>query len=68
MRLPSCEKEKKRQNLNFADSPNHTVVNKTTLACTAVCNANTHSEWFIQIDVDQSVTKQAMTASVIVGN
>ena len=67
MWLPSCEKEKKRQNLNFVYSPNHIVVNKTTLACTAVCNANTHSEWFIQINLDQSVTKQAITASVIVG-
>ena len=48
-------------------TPNHTVVNKTTLACTAVFNANIHSEWFIQINLDQSVAKQAITASVIVG-
>ena len=36
------------------------VVNKTTLACTAVCNANTHSEWLIIINLDQSVQKKLL--------
>ena len=67
MRLPSCEKGKKRQNLIFAYTSNYTVVSKTRLECIAVCNANTHSEWLIQINLDQSITKQAITASVIVG-
>ena len=42
--------------------------NKTTLVCTAVYNVNTqcHSKWFIMINLDQSVTKQAITASVTV--
>ena len=49
-------KEKNKQN------------NKTTLVGTAVYNVNTqcHSKWFIMINLDQSVTKQAITASVTV--
>ena len=55
---------KRREKKTKVEFPNHTVVNKTTLACTAVYNANAHSEW---INLDQSVTKQAITASVSVG-
>ena len=36
MWLATCEKEEKRQSLNFDNTPNHTVVSKTTLVCTAV--------------------------------
>ena len=42
----------KGQNLNFVY---HNVVSKTTLVCTAVHNANAHSEWPIMINLDQSV-------------
>ena len=38
------------------------MVNITTLACTAILHANPHSEWFIAINLDQSVTEEA-TAS-----
>ena len=34
---------------------NHNVVSETTLVCTAVYDANTHSEWLIMINLDQSV-------------
>ena len=57
MRLPSCEKE------TFVYTPNHNVVSKTTLVCTAFYDTITHSKWFVQINL----TKQAITASVIVG-
>ena len=58
---------RKGQNLNFVYTPNHNVISKTTLVSAAVYNVNTHSEWFIQINLDQSVTKQAIKATVIVG-
>ena len=48
----------KRTNVTSVYTPNHNVVSKTTPVCTAVCNANTHSEHFILINLDQSVTKQ----------
>ena len=34
----------KGQNLTFVYIPNHNVISKTTLVCTTVYNANTHSE------------------------
>ena len=37
----SCEKMKKRQNWNFVYTFRHIVVSKTTLTCTATCNAKT---------------------------
>ena len=43
--------------------------NKTTLVCTAVyVSKQCHSKWFIMINLDQSVTKQAITASITVRN
>ena len=43
---------RKRKKKTFVYTPNLTVVNKTTLAYTAVYNATTHSEWFILINLD----------------
>ena len=41
--------------MNFVYTPNHTVVSKTTLVCTTVYNANTHSEQFVLINLDQLI-------------
>ena len=57
--LRMCGLLVKRTKSNFSYTLNHSVVSKTTLVCTAVYNAITHSKWFIQINLDQSATKQA---------
>ena len=51
MSVNTCENEK-RQNLNFIYTLHHTVLSKTTLACTILL---THI--FILMNLHQSVTK-----------
>ena len=52
-------KNVKKKNLNFVYTLHHIAVSKTTLACTAANSANTHTECFVLVNLDQPVTKQA---------